>query len=82
VPKRSVPFEVDFRFLDSADTRVRVSSEEILVEHLGVGYHRVEPEIRRRELAGESAQAIFPEERTVVILNRTRKKGRPLTETQ
>jgi hypothetical protein len=75
-------FAVALLLLDSSDRGVRASSEEIQVEHFGVGYHLVEQEIRRRELAGESAQEFFPKESTLVILHRIRKKGRPLTETR
>ncbi len=75
-------FEVALRVLDSSDRGVRAGSEETLVEHFGVGDHFVEQEIRRRELAGESAQEFFPKESTLVILHRIRKQGRQLTETQ
>jgi len=70
-------FEVALRLLDSSDRGIRASSEEILLEHFGVGRHLVEQEIRRRELAGDSAQEFFPKESTLVILHRIRKKGRP-----
>ncbi len=49
-----------------------------VVEDFGAGNHALEQEIPRRELAGESAQAFFPKESTLVILHRIRKKGRPL----
>ena len=75
-------FEIALRMLDSSDRGVRAGSEEMLVEHFGVGDHLVEREIRRRELAGESAQEFFPKESTLVILHRIRKQGRQLTETQ
>jgi HEAT repeat protein len=75
-------FAVALLLLDSSDRGVRAGSEEVLVEHFGVGYQLVEQEIQRRELAGESAQEFFPKESTLVILQRIRKKGRPLTETQ
>jgi hypothetical protein len=75
-------FQVALPSLDSSDRGVRASSEETLVEHFGVGYHLVELEIRRRELAGESAQEFFPKESTLVILHRIRKKGRQLKESQ
>jgi HEAT repeat protein len=80
--QRERAFEVALLLLDSTDRGVRASSEEVLLEHSGVGYHLVEQEIRRRELAGESAQECFPKESTLVILHRIRKKDRPLTEAQ
>jgi HEAT repeat protein len=73
-------FEVALRLLDSSERNVRTLSEEILLEHPGVGHHLVEQEIQRRELAGESAQQFFPQESTLVILLRIRKKGRQLRE--
>jgi hypothetical protein len=75
-------FEVALLLLDSSDRGVRASSEEILVGHCGVRYRMVEQEIRRRELAGESAQEFFPKESTLVILHRIRKKVRLLKESQ
>ena len=75
-------FEVAILLLDSSDRGVRASSEEALLEHFAGGHHLLEQEIRRRELAGESAQEFFPKESTLVILQRIRKKGRPLTEAQ
>jgi hypothetical protein len=75
-------FGVALRLLDSSDRGIRASSEEILFEHFSVGHHLVEQEIRRRELAGESAQQFFPKESTLVILLRICKKGRQLTEAQ
>jgi HEAT repeat protein len=75
-------FEVALLLLDSSDRGVRASSEEVLLEHFAGGHCLLEQEIRRRELAGESAQQFFPRESTLVILQRIRKKGRQLTETQ
>jgi hypothetical protein len=73
-------FQVALPLLDSSERGVRTLSEEILLEHFGVGHHLVEQEIQRRELAGESAQRFFPKESTLVILVRIRKKGRQLRE--
>jgi hypothetical protein len=68
------------RLLDSSDRGIRAGVEEILLEHFGVGDDLLEDEIRRRELAGESAEQFFPRESILVILNRIRKKRREQTE--
>ncbi len=68
-------FQVALRLLDSLERGIRTLSEEILLEHFGTGADLVEQDIQRRELAGESAQQFFPQESTLVILLRIRKKG-------
>jgi HEAT repeat protein len=73
-------FEVALHLLDSPERNVRTLSEEILLGHFDVGADLVEQEIRRRGLAGESAQQFFPQESTLVILLRILKKGRQLRE--
>jgi HEAT repeat protein len=75
-------FEVALRLLDSSDRALRTCSEEILLENFALGHQQVEEEIRRRELAGESAEEFFPKESTLVILQRIRKNGKQLMEAQ
>ena len=73
-------FQVALCLLDSRERGIRALSEEILLEHFGAGPDLVEQEIHRREQDGESTQQFFPQESTLVILLRIRKRGRELTE--
>jgi HEAT repeat protein len=78
--KQERAFAVALRLLDSPDRSLRARAEEALSEHFVAGHHLIEEEIRRRELAGESARQFFPRESTLVILHRIRKNGLLLTE--
>jgi hypothetical protein len=73
-------FQVALGLLDSSERTVRTLAEEILLEHFAKGRQFVEQEIQRREVAGESAEQFFPQESTLLILHRIRKKGGQLTD--
>ncbi len=76
--QRERAFKVALRLLDSLDRNVRAGSEDILLEHFGVGADLVAEEIRQRQLAAESDRQFFPKESIL----RIRKNGRQSAEAQ